>query len=136
MSVQNSMEIIGYKVLVRCNEELVSDFASDPSRTAGLLFQHGLISDETNRKVNELNVTTTDKARFIVQALQDRAKGFPRTYTDFIGILTDEVAKHGEHQDLLRVVQETESSIVKEISDQTEQGKVWTTVSTPYYETC
>ena len=45
---------IVYNVLVSCNEKLVAHLASNPKGNAGVMFQNGLISEETNQKINQL----------------------------------------------------------------------------------
>ncbi len=89
---------IGYDVLVSCNEQLVTHFASDPGGNAGVMFQNHLISEGTNQKINQLDKTNTDKARMLVVELQARVKSFPGTYDEFITILRE---RNERHDDLL-----------------------------------
>ena len=87
---------IGHVVLVSCNEQLVTHFASDPGGNAGVLFQNHLISEETNQEIIQLDKTNTDKARMLVVVLQAKVKSFPGTYDKFITILRERNERHDD----------------------------------------
>ncbi|XP_064398875.1 uncharacterized protein LOC135345381 isoform X4 [Halichondria panicea] len=86
---------IGNVVLVSCNEQLVTHFASDPRGYAGVLFQNHLISEETNQEI-QLDKTNTAKARMLVLELQAKVKSFPGTYDKFITILRERNERHDD----------------------------------------
>ena len=98
----------GYTVLVNCNEILVSEIAPDPHRMAGQLFQHHLISANTNEKINQLNQSNSHKARILVMELQSKVKSFPDLYIKFIDILKEDPEWSG---DLLSTIQDCHKKI-------------------------
>ncbi len=115
---------IGYDVLVSCNEQLVADFASDPGRNAGVLFQNHLISDEINQKINQLDKTNTDKARTLVSELQAKVKSFPETYDKFITMLRE----RNERRDDLLLSVLTEKYKELEAVDQASPAGIYNSV--------
>ncbi len=112
---------VGYNVLVSCNEQLVTHFAFDLKRNAGVLFQNHLISDEMNQKMNQLIATNTDKARMIVLELQAKVKSFPGTYDKFITMLRE---RNERYDDLLLSVLTDKYKELETVDEVTSTGPV------------
>jgi len=67
--------------------DLVRAIGSSPSEICDSLYSKKLISKEIRNNVQRPNLNNDDKARILVNAMQDRLKANPSLFSDFIEVL-------------------------------------------------
>ncbi len=94
-----------------CQELIVSEIAQDVREMADVLFQHGLISEDTYDKVNELNDTKKNKARLLVRDIERQVKSYPTIYEQILTIFSEKYA------DLVTALQDEHKKITTTSQD-------------------
>ena len=81
-----------YAAMLACNEKLVSAVATDYLNVAGILLQHGFISEQISAKMLLPSSTPHQKATILVTAIRERFTIAPQQFPQLMKLFSEQIS--------------------------------------------